>query len=158
MQKITPFLWFDREAEEAAAFYVSVFGGASRIVKTVRYGKAGPGPEGSVMTVLFELEGQQVTALNGGPHFKFNEAVSLSIACRTQEEIDRYWALLAEGGEEGPCGWLKDKYGLSWQVTPAGLDNLLADPDPRKSENVMKALLQMRKLSFAALKRAYEKA
>jgi predicted 3-demethylubiquinone-9 3-methyltransferase (glyoxalase superfamily) len=158
MQKITPFLWFDNQAEEAAAFYVSVFGGTSRIVKTVRYGKAGPGPEGSVMTVLFELDGQQVTGLNGGPRFKFSEAISLSIACTTQEEIDRYWARLTEGGEEGPCGWLKDKYGLSWQVTPAGLETLLADPDPRKSENVMKAMLQMRKLSFAGLKRAYEKA
>ena len=157
MQRITPFLWFDHEAEEAAAFYVSVFGGNSRIVKTVRYGKAGPGPEGSVMTVLFELESQQLTALNGGPRFRFNQAVSLVVSCATQEEIDRYWARLTDGGEEGPCGWLKDKYGLSWQVTPAGIDRLLSDPDPKKSENVMKTLLQMRKPSFAQLKRAYEK-
>ncbi len=156
-QRITPFLWFDGQAEEAARFYVSVFKERSRILGVTRYGEAGPGPAGSVLTVLFELDGQQLVALNGGPQFKFTEAVSFSIACKTQEEVDWSWdSLSAGGGEQGPCGWLKDRYGLSWQVVPTILPELLADPDPRRSQSVMRAMLQMRKLDVAALRRAYD--
>jgi predicted 3-demethylubiquinone-9 3-methyltransferase (glyoxalase superfamily) len=155
MPKITPFLWFDRQAEEAANFYVSVFPN-SKIVNVSRYGEAGPGPKGSVMTVGFELDGQQIIALNGGPQFKFTEAISLSVDCKTQEEVDGYWRKLSEGGSEGPCGWLKDKYGLSWQIVPSALGQLLSDPDPKKSRRVMEAMLQMKKIDIAGLKKAYE--
>jgi predicted 3-demethylubiquinone-9 3-methyltransferase (glyoxalase superfamily) len=155
MQKITPFLWFDNQAEEAANHYVSIFKN-SRILKTTRYGDAGPGPKGSVMTVVFELDGQEFIALNGGPHFKFTEAVSFSVDCKTQEEVDAYWEKLSAGGEEGPCGWLKDKYGLSWQVTPAILGEMLSDPDPERSKGVMEAMLKMKKIVIEDLKKAYE--
>ena len=155
MQKITPFLWFDTQAEEAANFYVSIFAN-SRIVKITRYGDAGPGPKGSVMTVDFELDGQEFIGLNGGPHFKFTEAISLSVDCKTQEEVDRFWAKLSEGGEEGPCGWLKDKYGLSWQVNPTVLGKMLSDPDPAKARRAMQAMLKMKKIDIAGLQKAYD--
>ena len=160
-KKIAPCLWFDSQAEEAAQFYTSVFRN-SRIVSITRYGKAGyevhKRPEGSVMTVAFELEGQPFTALNGGPMFKFNEAVSFEVLCRTQADIDYYWDKLSVGGDPRAqqCGWLKDKYGLSWQVVPAVLPELLSDPDPGKSGRVMEALLTMKKLDIAALERAAE--
>lgn len=154
MNKISPFLWFETQAEEAANFYVSVFPG-SRIVSTSRYGDAGPGPKGSVMTVEFELEGQTFIALNGGPQFRFNEAVSFSVDCNSQEEVDAYWdKLTADGGEPGPCGWLKDKYGLSWQINPRILGQLLSDPDPAKAKRVMEAMLQMSKIEIPVLQRA----
>lgn len=153
MTKITPFLWFDTQAEEAATFYVSIFKN-SKIVSVSRYGEAGPGPKGSVMTVQFELGGQPFIALNGGPHFKFNEAISFSVDCKTQEEVDEFWNKLSEGGEEGPCGWLKDKYGLSWQITPTVLGEMLRDPDPEKSKRVMAAMLKMKKIDIAALEKA----
>ena len=153
MQKITPFLWFDTQAEEAAKFYISTFPN-SRIVTVARYGDAGPGPKGSVMTVVFELDGQRMIALNGGPQFKFTEAISLSVDCKTQEEIDAYWEKLSDGGEKGPCGWLKDRYGLSWQVNPAVLGEMLADPDPKKAKRVMQAMLKMKKIDIAALEAA----
>lgn len=157
-QKIMPCLWFDTQAEEAAKFYVSVFKNA-KIGKVSRYGKEGHeihGKEaGSVMAVAFEIEGQKFVALNGGPHFKFNEAVSFQVHCESQEEVDYFWSKLTEGGEEGPCGWLKDKYGLSWQVVPTVLPEMMTDPDPAKSERVMKAFLQMKKFDIAELKRAY---
>ena len=154
MKKITPFLWFDKDAEEAAKFYVSVFPN-SKIGSVARYGEAGPGQSGSVMTVEFELNGLRFVALNGGPEFKFTEAVSFVINCETQEEVDDYWAKLADGGEEGPCGWLKDRYGLSWQVVPTALMELLKDADPEKSQRVMKAMLQMGKIEIEPLRRAY---
>ena len=153
-QKITPFLWFDGNAEEAARFYVSVFKN-SNIVTTARYGDAGPGPEGSVMTVVFSLDGQEFIGLNGGPHFKFTEAVSFSIDCNTQEEVDYYWDRLSAGGEPSQCGWLKDRFGLSWQVNPGVLGEMLGDPDPAKAKRVMEAMLKMKKIDIAALKRAY---
>ena len=153
MQKITPCLWFDTEAEEAAAFYTSRFKN-SRILNVSRYNEAGPRPEGTVMTVTFELEGQEFTALNGGPEFKFTEAVSFQVDCATQEEVDEFWNGLSEGGQEGPCGWLKDKYGLSWQIIPAALTELLSDPDPEKSQKAMKAMLEMSKIDIAALEKA----
>ena len=156
MHRITPFLWFDTEAEDAARLYVSIFKN-SRITSVARYGKAGPGPEGTVMTVHFELDGQPFIALNGGPHFKFNEAVSFSVECQTQEEVDRYWEKLSEGGEEGPCGWLKDRYGLSWQVNPTVLGDMLNDPDPEKAKRVMEAMLEMTKIDIAALEAAYHR-
>ncbi len=156
MQKITPFLWFDTQAEEAAKFYVSIFKN-SRIVTTTRYGEAGPGPKGSVMTVVFELEGQQFIALNGGPQFKFTEAISFSVNCNTQKEVDEFWEKLSKGGEEGPCGWLKDKYGLSWQINPTILGDLLRDPDPRKSKRVMEAMLKMKKIDIKTLQQAYDR-
>jgi predicted 3-demethylubiquinone-9 3-methyltransferase (glyoxalase superfamily) len=156
MQKITPFLWFDGNAEEAVNFYVSIFKN-SKIVKIARYGEAGPGPKGSVMTVVFELDGQEFIALNGGPHFKFNEAISFSVDCKTQQEVDEYWEKLSAGGEEGPCGWLKDKYGLSWQVNPRILGELLSDPDPQKSKRVMEAMLRMKKIDIEALQQAYDR-
>jgi predicted 3-demethylubiquinone-9 3-methyltransferase (glyoxalase superfamily) len=157
MPKISPFLWFDNQAEQAANFYVSVFPN-SRIKKTSRYGDAGPGPKGSVMVVEFELDGQTFIALNGGPQFKFTEAISFSVECKTQKEVDEYWEKLTAGGEPGPCGWLKDRYGLSWQVNPTVLGELLSDPDPKKSKRVMEAMLQMKKIDIAGLKRAYEAA
>jgi predicted 3-demethylubiquinone-9 3-methyltransferase (glyoxalase superfamily) len=155
MRKITPFLWFDDQAEEAAKFYCSIFEG-SKIVKTTRYGEAGPGPKGSVMTVVFELAGQELIALNGGPHYKLTEAFSLSIDCKTQQEVDTYWEKLSAGGEQGPCGWLKDRYGLSWQVVPTVLPEMLADADPKRANRVMQAMMKMRKLEIEPLKKAYE--
>ena len=154
MQKISPFLWFDGNAEEAADFYVSLFKG-SKILKIARYGEAGPGPAGAVMVVNFQIEGQDFIALNGGPLFKFTEAISFVINCQTQEEVDHYWnRLTAGGGQESQCGWLKDKYGLSWQVTPTILGELLADKDQKKAQRVMQAMLQMKKMDIAALQRA----
>lgn len=157
MPKITPFLWFDTQAEEAARFYVSIFKN-SKIVKISRYGDAGPGPKGSVMTVVFQLDGQEFIALNGGPHFKFTEAVSFSVECQTQQEVDEFWANLSAGGEEGPCGWLKDRYGLSWQINPTILGEMLSDPDPGKSRRAMEAMLKMKKIDIQALRQAYEQA
>jgi len=154
MTKITPFLWFDTQAEEAARFYVSIFKN-SKIGKISRYGEGGPGPAGSVMTVEFELDGQRFIALNGGPHFKFNEAISFSIDCKTQSEVDELWKKLSAGGQEVQCGWLKDKYGLSWQVVPAILGEMLNDPDPAKAKRVMAALLKMKKIDIDELKKAY---
>jgi len=153
MQKITPFLWFDTQAEAAAKFYASVFPN-SKILKTARYGEAGPGPKGSVMTVEFELAGQRMIALNGGPHFKFTEAISLSVDCKDQKEVDRYWNRLSQGGQESMCGWLKDKYGLSWQINPSILGKLLSDKDAKKAKRVMEAMLKMKKIDIAALNAA----
>jgi predicted 3-demethylubiquinone-9 3-methyltransferase (glyoxalase superfamily) len=155
MQKITTFLWFDNQAEEAATHYTSIFDD-SRIVNVQRYGQAGPGEAGTVMTVTFELAGQQFSALNGGPQFTFNEAISLYVDCTTQEEVDELWAKLADGGEEGPCGWLKDKFGVSWQIVPRTLTDLLSDPDPVKAERVMKAMFGMKKIDIQGLVDAYE--
>ena len=156
-RKITPFLWFDTQAEQAARFYTAIFSN-SRINQISRYGAAGNETHGkdagSVMTVAFEIEGQNLVALNGGPHFKFNEAVSFQVTCETQDEIDYFWNRLSDGGEESRCGWLKDKFGLSWQVVPAILPHLLMDDDKAKSERAMSALLQMKKLDIAALQRA----
>ena len=154
-QKIVTNLWFDKEAEEAANFYVSIFPN-SKIGTIARYGEAGPGEAGSVMTVEFELNGLRFVALNGSPEFKFTEAVSFVINCESQEEVDDFWAKLSEGGDEGPCGWLKDKYGLSWQVVPTVLVELLKDPDHAKAQRVMGAMLQMGKIEIEALQRAYE--
>lgn len=154
-QKITPFLWFDRQAEEAAAFYTTIFPN-STIVKVTRLNDAGP--SGSALTVEFQLEGQTFIALNGGPHFKFSEAVSFVVHCRTQEELDFYWEKLSAGGSEVQCGWLKDKFGLSWQIVPAVLPELLSDPNPEKSQRVMQALLTMKKLDIRTLKQAYDQA
>ena len=160
VQRISPCLWFDNQAEQAAAFYTGIFRN-SRIVMVTRYGEAGHEihrmPAGTVMTVAFELDGQAFTALNGGPVFKFNEAVSFQVNCDTQEEVDYYWQKLSEGGDENAqqCGWLKDRFGVSWQVVPRILTRMLADPDSGKSEKVMQAVLQMRKLEIAELERAY---
>jgi predicted 3-demethylubiquinone-9 3-methyltransferase (glyoxalase superfamily) len=155
MPKITPFLWFDGQAEEAARFYASIFEDAS-IGKITRYGAAGPGKPGSVMTVEFELDGQKFIALNGGPEFKFTEAISFSVQCETQEEVDELWEKLSEGGEQGPCGWLKDRYGMSWQVNPRVLSEMLGDPDPARSQRVMQAMMGMRKIDIGGLRRAYD--
>ena len=154
-QKITPFLWFDNQAEEAMNFYVSVFKD-SEALGVSRYGDAGPAPAGSVMVASFKLLGQEFTALNGGPMFKFTEAVSFLIDCKSQEEVDYYWEKLSEGGETSMCGWLKDQFGLSWQVVPGILTDLLQDEDPAKANRVMQAMLQMTKIEIAELKRAYE--
>ncbi len=155
MPKITTFLTYEAGAERAAELYVSIFPN-SKIVKTTRYGEAGPGPAGSVMTVEFELDGQEFVALNGGPHFKFTEAVSLAVACETQEEVDRYSAeLTSDGGAVGPCGWVTDRFGLSWQVNPSILSEMLADPDPARAARVFEAVLGMKKIDIAALERAY---
>jgi len=155
-QKITPFLWFDSNAEEAMNFYVSIFKN-SKILEVTRYGEAGPGPKGTVMTGRFQLEGQELIALNGGPHFKFTEAISLFVDCENQEEVDHLWArLTAEGGAPSQCGWLKDRFGLSWQIVPSILPRLLADPDPGRSQRAMAAMLKMTKIDIAALKRAHE--
>jgi predicted 3-demethylubiquinone-9 3-methyltransferase (glyoxalase superfamily) len=156
MPKITPCLWFDTEGEEAARFYTSVFPN-SKIVDVTHYGSAGPRTEGTVMTVEFELDGQKFTALNGGPEFTFSEAVSFEVSCETQEDVDFYWDKLAEGGEEGPCGWLKDRFGLSWQIVPSALPKLLADPDTEKAQRVMAAMLEMKKIDIEALERAAER-
>src|SRR5215212_7647615 len=153
-QKITPNLWFDTEAEDAAQFYVSIFPN-SRIVTVARYTEAGPREAGTVMTVEFELDGQRFIGINGGPEFKFSEAVSLQINCEDQDEVDHYWAALTEGGEEGPCGWLKDRYGLSWQIMPVKLTELLNDPDEAAAQRAMAAMLQMTKIDIAELERAY---
>ena len=153
MRGITPCLWFDTEGEEAAKFYTSVFPN-SRITDVVRYGSAGPRPEGTVMTVSFELDGQKLVALNGGPQFTFNEAISFQVLCESQEEVDTYWSTLSESGEEGPCGWLRDKFGLSWQIVPTRLPELLEDPDREKSQRVMAAMLEMGKIDVEALERA----
>jgi predicted 3-demethylubiquinone-9 3-methyltransferase (glyoxalase superfamily) len=155
LQKITPFLWFDNQAEEAMNFYVSIFKNSKR-GRISRYGEAGPGPKGAVMVASFELEGQKFIALNGGPHFKFTEAVSFLVNCETQDEVDAFWEKLSEGGSKGQCGWLKDKFGLSWQIVPTILGELMSDPDPEKSKRVMTAMLQMKKLDINALKRAYD--
>ena len=155
MQKITPYLWFDSQAEEAANFYVSIFNN-SKIVNISRYGEAGPGPVGTVLTVSFELEGQEFTALNGGPAFKFTEAISFFVDCKSQEEVDELWEKLTEGGEEQPCGWLKDKFGLSWQIVPTVLIEMLNDPDPEKARRVTEAMLRMKKIDIPTLERAYE--
>ncbi|MEA2276932.1 MAG: hypothetical protein QOC78_1892 [Solirubrobacteraceae bacterium] len=152
-QKITPNLWFDTEAEEAADFYTSVFEN-SRIVHVAHYTEAGPRPAGTVMTVEFELDGQRFVAINGGPQFTFDEAVSFQITCETQDDLDHYWDRLSEGGKEGPCGWLKDRYGLSWQVVPTGMEELFADPDPQRARRAMEAMLGMTKLDIAALRNA----
>jgi predicted 3-demethylubiquinone-9 3-methyltransferase (glyoxalase superfamily) len=152
-QKITTFLWFDGNAEEAAKFYTSILRN-SKIVNVARYGDAGPGPKGSAMTVTFELEGQEFIALNGGPQFKFTEAISLLVNCETQKEVDELWSKLTAGGEESQCGWLKDKFGLSWQIVPTALFELLQDPDPQKSKRVMEAMLQMRKIDIGLLEKA----
>ena len=153
MREITPCLWFDMEGEEAARFYTSAFPD-SRIVEVSRYGEGGPRPAGTVMTVSFELAGQKFLALNGGPEFTFSEAVSFQVSCETQDEVDAYWSTLSDGGEEGPCGWLKDRFGLSWQIVPTRLPELLGDPDPERSQRVMTAMLGMKKIEIAELERA----
>jgi len=155
MQKITPFLWFNDQAEEAMNFYTSIFKN-SKIGSVSRYGEGGPGPQGSVMTATFQLDGQEFMALNGGPEFPFTEAISLFVNCETQAEVDELWAKLSEGGEKGRCGWLKDKYGLSWQIVPSALGELLNAKDAEKSQRVMQAMLQMDKIDIAGLKRASE--
>jgi len=154
MQKITPFLWFDGNAEEAANFYISTFKN-SKTLNVSHYGEAGPGPKGSVMTIRFQLDGQEFIALNGGSQFKFTEAISFAVDCKTQEEVDELWAKLTQGGQEGPCGWLKDKYGLSWQIVPRVLPEMLQDKDPQKSKRVMEAMLKMKKLDVEALEKVY---
>jgi predicted 3-demethylubiquinone-9 3-methyltransferase (glyoxalase superfamily) len=153
LQGITPCLWFDTEGEDAARFYTSVFPN-SRIVDVARYGSAGPRAEGTVMTVSFELDGQKFVALNGGPGFTFTEAISFQVYCETQQEVDAFWSKLSEGGEEGPCGWLKDRYGVSWQIVPTVLPELIGDPDREKSQRVMRAMLNMKKIEIDALERA----
>jgi len=153
MDSITPCLWFDTEAEEAAQFYTSVFAN-SRIVRVTHYGSAGPRPAGLVMEVEFELDGRSFLALNGGPEFRFTEAISLQADCEDQDEVDRLWEALSEGGEEGPCGWLKDRYGVSWQVVPRVLYELIADPDPERAQRAIAAMLQMRKIVIDDLERA----
>ena len=155
MQTITPFLWFDNQAEEAVKLYTSLFKN-SKIVSIMRYGEAGPGPKGTVMTATFQLDGQEFVALNGGPDFKFTEAISFVINCKTQEEVDHFWEKLSEGGEESRCGWLKDKYGVSWQVVPTVLVEMLRDKDAEKSKRVMQAMLKMNKLDIKQLKQAYD--
>jgi predicted 3-demethylubiquinone-9 3-methyltransferase (glyoxalase superfamily) len=158
MQKITPFLWFDSNAEEAMNFYVSIFKN-SKILSVARYGDAGPGPKGTVMAATFQLEGQQFQALNGGPKYKFTPAISLFVNCETQQEVDELWAKLLEGGgREDQCGWLQDKFGLSWQIIPTLLPKLLSDKDPKKASRVMKAMLQMKKIDSKKLQQAYDQA
>jgi predicted 3-demethylubiquinone-9 3-methyltransferase (glyoxalase superfamily) len=155
MQKITPFLWYDDKAEEAMNFYVSIFKN-SKVLSVARYGEVGPGPKGSVMTATFRLDGQEFIALNAGPRFKFTEAISFVVNCETQEEVDEFWEKLSEGGEKSRCGWLKDKYGLSWQVVPTVLEELYGGKDPEKSKRVIQAMLQMDKLDIRTLKQAYD--
>jgi len=155
MQKITPFLWFDNQAEEAMNFYISIFKN-SKTGTVTRFGAGGPGPKGTVMTATFQLDGQDFMALNGGPLFKFTEAISFFVNCETQEEVDELWEKLSASGEPGRCGWLKDKFGLSWQIIPTGLSEMLGDKDAEKSKRVMQAMLKMNKLDIAGLKRAYE--
>jgi predicted 3-demethylubiquinone-9 3-methyltransferase (glyoxalase superfamily) len=155
MKKITPFLWFDGKAEESMNFYVSIFKN-SKIVSVTRYGEAGPGPKGTVMTAAFQLNGQDFVALNGGPQFTFSPAISFVVNCETQQEVNELWEKLSEGGEKQNCGWLKDKYGLSWQVIPTVLVEMLQDKDTEKSNRVMKAMLQMNKIDIKSLKKAYD--
>ena len=157
MQKISPFLWFDGNAEEAVNFYVSVFKKDSKILNISRYGEAGPGPKGSVMSATFQLHGQEFIALNGGPHFKFTPAISFFVHCQTQEEVDELWEKLSAGGRKDRCGWLTDKYGLSWQIIPDVLGKMLNDPDREKSKRVMTAMLQMDKIEIKRLEQAYGK-
>jgi predicted 3-demethylubiquinone-9 3-methyltransferase (glyoxalase superfamily) len=154
-EKITPFLWFDHQAEEAVKFYVSVFKKNSKVLNVVRYGKAGPGPEDTVMLVSFQLAGQKFTALNGGPQFTFSLATSFAVDCTTQKEVDWFWEKLSQGGEKSQCGWLKDKYGLSWQVVPSVIPKFMRDSDPAKSQRVMSAVLKMGKIEIEVLKKAY---
>ena len=153
MTEISPCLWFDTDGEDAANFYVSVFPN-SKILDVARYGEAGPRDAGTVMTVSFELDGKKFTALNGGPEFSFTEAISFQVSCTSQDEVDAYWSKLAEGGEEGPCGWLKDRFGVSWQIVPTALPRLLSNPDPEISQRVMEAMLQMKKIDIDELERA----
>ena len=155
MPKITPFLWFDGNAEEAMNFYASIFKN-SKIGRVTRYGEAGPGPKGAVMSATFQLEGQEFMALNGGPHFTFSPAISFFVNCETQEEVDELWEKLSEGGKKERCGWLKDRYGLSWQIIPSALGQLLGDKDAEKSKRVMQAMLQMDKIDVSRLKQAHE--
>jgi predicted 3-demethylubiquinone-9 3-methyltransferase (glyoxalase superfamily) len=155
MQKITPFLWYNGQAEEAVNFYVSIFKN-SRIVSMARYGEAGPGPKGSVMTAAFQLEGHDFVALNGGPQFKFTPAISFVVSCETQEEVDELWEKLSAGGRKDRCAWLTDKYGVSWQIVPTILSKLLQDKDPEKAKRVMQAMLQMDKIDIGRLRRAYD--
>ncbi len=155
-QKIRTFLWFDDDAEEAMDFYVSIFPN-SKILNVTRYGDAGPGPKGTVMTGTFQLAGQEFIALNGGPVFKFTEAISLSVDCKTQQEVDELWERLGAGGEPGQCGWLKDRFGLSWQIVPSVLPEMLQDPDPERSRRVMEAMMPMKKLDIRRLEQAYNK-
>ena len=157
MQKITPFLWFNDNAEEAMNFYISTFKN-SKVVSVTRYGEAGPGPKGTVMTAKFELDGQEFVALNGGPQFTFSEAISFVVNCKTQQEVDELWEKLSAGGNKSRCGWLKDKYGLSWQVVPTVLPEMLQDQDAAKSKKVMEAMLQMDKIDIETLQRAYRAA
>jgi predicted 3-demethylubiquinone-9 3-methyltransferase (glyoxalase superfamily) len=156
MQKITPFLWFDNEAEEAANFYVSIFKN-SMITNVSRYGDAGPGPKGSVMIVSFQLEGQEFIALNGGPQFKFTPSISLYVNCESQEEVDQLWEKVSAGGRKERCGWLQDRYGLSWQIVPTALQKLMSDPNPKKAAGVMQAMLQMDKIDIKRLQEAHDK-
>ena len=153
MQNLTPCLWFDTEGEDAANFYTSIFPN-SKILDISRYGSAGPRPEGTVMTVSFELDGQKFLALNGGPQFEFSEAISFQVSCKNQDEVDAYWSKLSEAGETGPCGWLKDKFGLSWQIVPTALPELLGDPDKEKAQRVMAAMLEMKKIQIDELEAA----
>ena len=155
MQKIITFLWFNDQAEEAANYYVSLFKN-SKIKSVRRFGDAGPGPKGTVMTLTFELEGQEFYALNGGPHFQLTPAISLFVNCETQEEVDELWSKLSEGGRKDRCGWVTDKFGLTWQIIPTVLGRLMGDPDPQKAGRVMKAMLQMNKIDVAALQKAYD--
>jgi predicted 3-demethylubiquinone-9 3-methyltransferase (glyoxalase superfamily) len=157
MQRITPFLWFDDQAEEAMNFYVSIFKN-SKVGRVTRYGEAGPGPKGSVMSATFQLEGQEFMALNGGPHFSFTPAISFFVNCETQEEVDELWKKLSAGGKTERCGWLKDKYGLSWQIIPSALGRLMGDNNAAKAQSVMKAMLQMDKIDIARLQQAYDQA
>jgi predicted 3-demethylubiquinone-9 3-methyltransferase (glyoxalase superfamily) len=155
MQKIIPFLWFDDKAEEAMRFYVSIFKN-SKVGGISRYGSEGPGPKGTVMVATFQIDGQEFMALNGGPEFKFSPAVSFLVNCKTQEEIDEFWEKLSEGGEKKQCGWLQDKYGLSWQIVPTALGEMMQDKDPEKSKRVMQAMLQMHKIDLGRLRQAYD--
>lgn len=157
MQKITPFLWFDNQAEEAVHFYVSIFKN-SKVGQATRYGDAGPGPKGTVMSATFQLEGQDFMALNGGPHFHFTPAISLFVNCETQEEVDELWDKLSAGGSKERCGWLKDKYGLSWQIVPSALGKLMGDKNSAKAKSVMTAMLQMNKIDIKLLQEAYDRA
>lgn len=155
MQKITPFLWFDGQAEEAMNFYTSIFKN-SKVLNVSRYGEAGPGPAGTVMAATFELDGVQFSVLNGGPEYKFTEAISFLVNCKDQKEVDELWAKLTEGGEEGPCGWLKDKFGVSWQIVPTALGEMLSDPDPARAGRVVEAMLKMKKIEVPVLQQAYD--
>ena len=155
MQKITPFLWFDTQAEDAMNFYISIFKN-SKVVGVSRWGEAGPVPKGTAMSATFELDGQKFMALNAGPQFKFTEAISFFVNCETQEEVDEFWEKLSEGGEKSRCGWLKDKFGLSWQIIPSALGEMLNDKDPQKSKRVMEAMMQMGKIDIKILKQAYD--